>query len=327
MGAVGALAGYLSDRLGCAQPAPVVIASAEQPSQARERFAQRALDDWTAMEVRLARVTHQVAVGAVPMCRNTESAFALWVQHIGDLPYRLRGEVRDAFASSLSARVFPLDAQALGMRADERIVALGGVRPDDTGSAQALGQALGGLQVTLRVRTDAGTERDLVVEAQQRCTGRVVLDARSDLWAAYRGWWIEVSAGLLGLLDDDALAFVVAHELGHQHLGHFQQLMIRAAAGAAIDTAVAQTGLFALGSVLAGRQGLEREADRFALEAVHRAGFDLDSAGDVFDVMARHTPQNIGMHWLGRHPRLADRHADMVTLKGHLLGDPKRAVP
>jgi hypothetical protein len=312
---------------GCAQRAPVVMASAEQQSQARERFSQRALADWTAMEIRLARVTHQVAVGAVSMCPNTESAFALWVQHIGDLPYRLRGEVRDAFASSPSARVFALDAQALGLREDERIVAVGGVRLDDTGSLQALDEALGGSRVTLRLRGAAGIERDLAIDAQRRCKGWVVLDARGEPWAAYRGWRIEVSAGLLGLLDDDALAFVVAHELGHQHLGHLQELMVRAAAGAAVDVAAGQTGLFSLGAMLTGRQALEREADRFALEAVHRAGFDLDGAGQVFDVMARHMPQTIGKHWMGQHPRLADRHADMMALKGHLLGDPKRTAP
>ncbi len=103
--------------------------------------------------------------------------------------------------------------------------------------------------------------------------------------------------------------------------------MFRPAAGAAVDAAAGQTGLFALGSVLTGRQGLEREADRFALEAVHRAGFDLDGARVVFDVMARHMPQKIGMHWLGQHPRLADRHADAAALKSHLLRDPGRASP
>lgn len=78
-----------------------------------------------------------------------------------------------------------------------------------------------------------------------------------------RGPWIYVARPFVDRLSDDALAFVMGHEMGHHDLGHL-----------------------ALTAVAAARMGqsqrMELAADRYGLELAHRAGFRARASLETF---------------------------------------------
>ena len=116
---------------------------------------------------------------------------------------------------------------------------------------------------------------------------------------------IRVTRGMVRLLpEDDALAAVLAHEVGHHLAGHIgRQYMRGAAAGAATSAALgavipfgglagwalgqgaAQLGAGAARLVFSKAE--EREADYLAAYLVARAGYDLDRAGRLWLALGR----------------------------------------
>jgi Zn-dependent protease with chaperone function len=102
------------------------------------------------------------------------------------------------------------------------------------------------------------------------------------------GRYIYVSRRLLERCpDDEAAAFVVAHEIAHHDLGHI----------AGVPDWIPEQVRQRAGGVLAGFYntlahnvyGPEREcdADRYALELCRRAGYDLDACIKLMDVLER----------------------------------------
>lgn len=91
----------------------------------------------------------------------------------------------------------------------------------------------------------------------------VVLWAGPHAAVTRRGPWIYVSRAFADRLSDDALAFVMGHEMGHHDLGHL-----------------------ALTAVAAARMGqsqrMELLADDYGLMLAHRAGFQVRAALETF---------------------------------------------
>lgn len=125
--------------------------------------------------------------------------------------------------------------------------------------------------------------------------------------------------------NDDEVAFVMAHEVGHQAANHIantqRNTTIGAVAGALVlgalgvaagSGALAQTGM-ELGAGLGGAVGRlsfskeqEREADQLGAIALHRAGYDLGRARGFLVTMARASGRReTGM--LDTHPAGPDR--------------------
>ncbi|MEZ4320936.1 MAG: M48 family metalloprotease [Myxococcota bacterium] len=70
-----------------------------------------------------------------------------------------------------------------------------------------------------------------------------------------RGPWVYIARGLVDTLSDDAVAFILAHEMGHHDLRHLSPTVI-------------------IAGLMGEMQRMEYQADRYALELARRAGFD-----------------------------------------------------
>ena len=138
---------------------------------------------------------------------------------------------------------------------------------------------------------------------------------------------IYLHRGLLDYLEsDDEIAAVMAHEMGHQIANHVEEtkrsamlggliggLLLggaAAAGGAPPDAADKLTaeGLYfgAKTGVLAFSKEQEREADLLGAYVLGRAGYDLDRAGNMFEVLAKLNAKAVA-RWNDTHPAGPER--------------------
>ncbi|MCB9679275.1 MAG: M48 family metalloprotease [Alphaproteobacteria bacterium] len=79
-----------------------------------------------------------------------------------------------------------------------------------------------------------------------------------------RGPWVYIARGLVDALSDDAVAFVLAHEMGHHDLRHLSPTVM-------------------IAGLLGELQRMEYQADRYALDLARRAGFDPKGGLEALD--------------------------------------------
>ena len=138
---------------------------------------------------------------------------------------------------------------------------------------------------------------------------------------------IYLHRGLLDYLErDEEIAAVMAHEMSHQIAGHVeestQSILLGAVIGGLLMGGAAAAGgadqdgadqAAGMGMNYGGRIGMlsfskeqEREADLLAAYVLARAGFDLQRAGRMFEVLAK--LDNYAMSsWKDTHPAGAER--------------------
>jgi putative metalloprotease len=135
-----------------------------------------------------------------------------------------------------------------------------------------------------------------------------------------------VFEGLIDAMpDDDALAFVIAHELGHSELGHQDAALRIAMAGASLGRGLGQqaeelgkmAGLVATHLLkVAYDQDQEYSSDRFGVCTVHLAGYDASAAptalrrltsGDAEEGPGSHVAERIAYDILSSHPPIQTR--------------------
>lgn len=145
---------------------------------------------------------------------------------------------------------------------------------------------------------------------------------------ADKGGHIYLHRGILEYLETEAeIAAIMAHEMGHQIAGHYEDSKASAILGALIggvimggaaaagggmtqEQADAQTQY---GMALGARVGLisyskeeEREADLLAAYLLGRSGYDLRAAESAFEVLAR-LDDYATSSWKDTHPAGAER--------------------
>jgi metalloprotease len=133
---------------------------------------------------------------------------------------------------------------------------------------------------------------------------------------------VRLYSGLMDMMDDDELRFIIGHEIGHVAHDHLRKrLQTALTASAAQDAAVASGSNkvatladSALGDLVVKvitakhSQGNEKEADEYGLEFMARHKYNRAAAATSLDKLASLSAARA--HWLSTHPdpkKRADR--------------------
>lgn len=129
------------------------------------------------------------------------------------------------------------------------------------------------------------------------CRSRVELVPSGQINANSNGNVVQIYGRLaLWTRNEDELAIVIAHEMAHNLLGHNRR----------ITEEKIGTGIFAsLGSDGRKLRNMEREADRYGLYLMARAGYDYRIAPEFWTRLS--STSGLGAIWATTHPTARDR--------------------
>lgn len=330
--ALGICLGMAMLLAACAQspggPAKTAGRSATEPA-AGKPLEPAAVEEW----VRVERVAWAVFRGGRPLCgrhvaptlgvayANRESFDPARQPAVDDLP---------AFGEHLQVtRVIEgSPAAKAGLQSGDVLMAIQGTMvPSGAGAGEAFAGLLralpaAGRPLSLAVER-AGVARQLSVTPEVVCDFDVTVMESDQIDAFTNGRTIRVMSGLLAMVvNDDELALVLAHEVGHNIMNHIAVQRLQALGGAVAGTmldiiaaagGVDTKGKFTRAGIAAGslRHSVarERQADYVGLYVMARAGFDIDVAPQLWRRMAALMPRKTKA--LPTHPAPPERVAAM----------------
>jgi hypothetical protein len=226
-------------------------------------------------EARLLHISYRLSKEALPWCpieQHWSYGFVLREEVISASD-RSGGESTQIIMSYVNP---DMPAGRAGLRSGDRLLALEGAT---TGGQKAMSVLMEIDRLTrariqpLTLTVDqSGATREVNLTAVRTCTLRVQL-LESEVPNAYAdGWRIQVTLGLLRIVDSEAeLAWVLAHEVAHTVLEHSQSLNLRFL----MDRLVTSAGGSVASTDQVPRRMLELQADYLGSYLTARAGYDL----------------------------------------------------
>jgi hypothetical protein len=250
--------------------------------------------------------------------------------------YNLYGALAVQFVADRSP------ADRAGIRSGDLVLAIGGhgipMKPNARKLAQETLENAGDnlVDITLERR---GRRFTVTLQPLRLCDYPVVVDyENNDLNASATGESIIVDKGMMRFIqNDDELALIIAHELGHNAMGHIrkkkQNTLAGQIGGLAIDTLLAAAhvptgGEFSRTGASLGNGAysvaFEQEADYVGMYFMERAGYNSSHVADFWRRYAAENPGNISKR--DSHPTSPERfiaigrtHAEIARKKAHHL--------
>ena len=151
---------------------------------------------------------------------------------------------------------------------------------------------------------------DVMLVSEPGCGGRFteLNTTRMNAWSNDR--YVTVSSAMVGFVANDAeLAFVMAHEMAHNILGHNRSTPVEA--GLLSERPVKKNG----------SRSRELEADVYALEIMRRAGYDPEDSRRLFERLKGRNVQGLAF----THPSIKRRIA-LVEQEIEKTNDSKQAA-
>lgn len=293
-------------------------------------------------QARLWNVSDPILTQGVEVCRERTRpsfGFVAWTRWDIDRRYRIASMGQYGLDDRLRV-VHVLSgspADLAGLRAGDVIEKLG---PHDMPTGQAAGAALGlivqrearvGVPQTFQVRRGATRHRFEMVPRPQ-CDIDLIVTESDRANAFVQGQSIYLTDGLMRFLSDDQeLAAVTAHFIGHALFGHHAVKPDETVAGklttefeglmtASLDqeawTEMKKTGTLPGAHPYSGLQ--EIQADRAALELLARAGYEMDALVEVWQRLAE--SQSAAMLLDDFHPPSEERRSAIQDLLDQVRG-------
>lgn len=165
-------------------------------------------------------------------------------------------------------------------------------------------------------------------------------DSTPNAWASGEND-ITITGGMLQLLhNEDEVAAVLGHEMGHHIVGHIDSGTTRVVVGQILGAILGAGAAIALGAdsqttaIAANTAGMagaytgmivhskedEREADYISVYILARAGYDLEEASEVWVRLAK-ASGNMETGWFDTHPASPDRLAAWREASAEVAAD------
>jgi len=227
-----------------------------------------------AQEVRLATIAYRIAAANPHACSTPETLTGLVLHDLLRYDASIRPAVSSAFSLNGGFGVLQIVPNSVaaeaGLQVDDEILAVGQYSVEDQQALKrpksyqrmewfqaVVRSALKYGKTELRVRR-AGTIMNISLRAQYGCGGLLTLSNSPTMNAWADGRHVVVTTGMNSLSrSEDEIAFVIAHEMAHNMLGHSER-------------SAGPQGIFGIGRI---RRG-EVEADRHAVHLMANAGYE-----------------------------------------------------
>jgi hypothetical protein len=229
-----------------------------------------------AQEARVATIAHRMAVANSYACSRPSIMHGMILHDLTRYRPEMRPAVSRAFSLNSGLGVVQLvagsAASRAGLRIDDEIIAVGNVGVEDPASVRRSGQSFGRMEmfsavlqsglrygrVPLFVRRRGQLLR-IDLAAERGCGGQLTLENSPTVNAWADGKHIMMTTGMTHFArSNDELAFVIAHEMAHNILGH--------AHGS--NASAARFGILGSRS-----RNLELDADSYAVRLMSSAGY------------------------------------------------------
>ncbi len=210
-------------------------------------------------------------------------------------------------------------AAKAGLRNGDELVAAGGKPlPAGPGALSQAGAVFGPIvqkQASLPLTIERrGSQRDLTIPVTRACAFGIELGNADNVNAYADGNRVMVTRGMMGFVqNDDELAYVVAHTMAHNMLGHAASQRNAATIGSIIDnlTRIAPDTSMLIGSggIKAMPAALDTAADRLAVYLLARADYRVEGISGFWKRFAETYPATVLNGHTANHPSLAQRTA------------------
>jgi hypothetical protein len=231
-----------------------------------------------AEQLRVETIGYRIAAASAQSCARPKMMSGILAHDLSEYVPSVRGAVSQAFSLTDGFGVLGVvpgsAADRAGLQVDDEILAVGNTSVENPaaalGGAQSyrredqfaatLSAALSTSPTPLLVRRGGQLLR-LTIAGQPGCGGDVILSNSSDLNAWSDGSHVVVTTAMMRqAASDDELAFVIAHEMAHNILGH-----------ASNDDSLGLFSLLGFGSSRVRR--MEIDADSYAVPLMNAGGY------------------------------------------------------
>ncbi len=315
---------------GCGTVTPRVGVDAGAQANEAKLQQQLALRNMAQQQFRLLTVGWGVLAGGASECgEQVRPSLGFLALKSDQLPANERAALSEALGLDSQLRVMAVYKNSPALRAglqvgdivtDQSAAALTPPNESRTDAARRLSGP-----VTFTVLR-AGTPVTLTATAQRICEYPLKVVNGSVVNAYADGKSIFVTQGMMRFAADDReLALVVAHELGHNTMGHITKKTLNSALGTVVDVVAAAYGVNTgglFGGIGAGAysQDFESEADYVGLYYLAAAGYDTRGAADFWRRMAMENPASIKGSHSASHPATSERFLALEKVSTEIQG-------
>lgn len=279
-----------------------------------------------ANELRLSAIGYRIATANASSCSAPQMMSGMIVHDLTQYPLSARGAVSRAFSLDRGIGVLGVvpgsGAARAGLKVDDEILRFGD-RSVESATAWtqraasyhriddfflSLSQALGQGPQRLIVRRN-GRLVALDLAGRQGCGGDIKFVDSSSVNAWSDGRHVVLSAAIVNMArSDDELAFVIAHEMAHNILGHLDK--------SGRDSRALLGQLFAAG----GPRGAESQADAAAVSLMNKGGYAPEAGISFLQAAGRRMWWAVSLS----HPGFGSR---MRTVAAAIARDRLHAFP